>query len=81
VARNYDRSRKPHSFSVGDTVSYRWKGVSSKAREVSAKMSLRWFEPTVIVKEVRPNVVLLVHPDTGVTVRRAHVSQLKKCVL
>jgi hypothetical protein len=44
-------------------------------------MSLSWSEPTVIVKEVRPNVVLLAHPDTGVIVRRAHVSQLKECVL
>jgi hypothetical protein len=81
VARNYNRSREPHRFSVGDTVRYRCKAVSSKAREVSAKMLLRWSEPTVIVKEVRPNVVLLAHPDTGVIVRRAHVSQLKKCVL
>jgi hypothetical protein len=37
VAQNYNRSREPHSFSVRDTVRYRWKGVSSKAREVSPK--------------------------------------------
>jgi hypothetical protein len=81
VARNYNRGREPHSFGVGDTVRYRVKLASSKAREVSAKMCLRWSEPAVIAKEVRPNVVLLAHPDTGVIIRRAHVSQLKKCVL
>jgi len=81
VAQKYNRGREPHSFGFGDTVRYRLKSASSKAREVSAKMSLRWSEPTVIAKEVWPNVVLLAHPDTGVIVRRAHVSQLKKCVL
>jgi len=81
VARNYNRGREPHSFGVGDTVRYGVKLASSKAREVSAKMSLRWSEPAVIAKEVRPNVVLLAHPDTGVIIRRARVSQLKKCVL
>ena len=81
VARKYNRGREPHSFGVEETVRYRWKSASSKAREVSAKMSLRLSELTVIVNEVRPNVVLLAHPDTGVIIRRAHVSQLKRCVL
>ena len=47
VARKYNRGREPNSFGVGDTVRYRWKSATSKAREVSAKM-LRWSEPTVI---------------------------------
>jgi hypothetical protein len=68
------------SFRVGDTVRYRLKPVSSKVRDVSAKMLLRWSEPMVIYK-VRPNVVLLAHPDTGVFTRRNHVSQLKKCAV
>ena len=51
--------------------------MSSKTREVSAKMMLKWSGPMVIVGEIRPNVVLLANPDTGV-VRRAHVSQLKE---
>jgi hypothetical protein len=55
--------------------------VSSEVRDVSAKMLLRWSELMIICKEVRPNVVLLAHPDTGVVTQRAHVSQLKKCVL
>jgi len=34
----------------------------------------------VTAKIVRPNVVLLANPETGVIVRRAHVSQLKTFV-
>jgi len=81
VALKYNSGRKPHCFRVGDTVRYRLNLVSSKARDVSAKMVLRWSEPMVIAKEIRPNVVLLARPDTGVVVRRVHVSQLKVCVL
>jgi hypothetical protein len=42
VALNYNRGRGPRSFKAGDIVRYRLKPVSSKAREVSAKMMLRW---------------------------------------
>ena len=41
---------------------------------------LRWSKPMVISKIVRPNVVQCAKPYTGVIVRRAHVSQLKKYV-
>jgi len=34
----------------------------------------------VVAKILRPNVVLLANPETGVIVRRAHVSQLKAYV-
>jgi len=81
VALRYNRGRKPHCFTVGNTVSYRLNLVSSKAREVSVKIMLRWSEPVVIAREIRPNVVMLANPSTGVVVRRAHVSQLKSCVL
>jgi hypothetical protein len=81
VALRYNRGRKLHSFRVGDTVRYRLNLVSSKARDVSAKMMLRWSKPCLIVKEIRPNVVFLGRPDTGAVVRRAHVSQLKGCAL
>jgi len=79
VALRYNRGRGPHSFKVGGMVRYRLKPVSSKAREVSAKMMLRWSKPLVISSEVRPNVVLLADPSSGTIVRRAHVSQLKPC--
>ena len=31
----------------------------------------------VVAKILRPNMVLLANPETGVIVRRAHVSQLE----
>jgi len=52
VARRYNQGRKPHAFRVGDMVRYRLTLISSKARDISAKMMLRWSEPCVILKEV-----------------------------
>jgi hypothetical protein len=73
----YNLNCKPHRFDVGDMVMYRLNLVSSKARNVSAKLLLKWSHPVTVAKFVRPNVVLLANPETGVVVRRAHVSQLK----
>ena len=81
VAQRYNQGRKRHGFRVGDKVRYRLTLISSKARDVSAKMMLRWSKPCIIAKEVRPNVVLLGDPNTGTAVRRAHVNQLKRCVM
>jgi hypothetical protein len=80
VARRFNAGREPHSFRVGDAVVYGMNLVSSKAQGVSAKLLLRWSKPVVVAKIVRPNVVLLANPETGVIVRRAHVSQLKPYV-
>ena len=77
VARRYNQGRIANKFRVGDVVRYRLHPISSKVRGVSAKLMLRWSEPCIILEEVRPNVVLLGRPDTGIVVRRAHVSQLK----
>ena len=76
VARRYNQGRIANKFRVGDVVRYRLHPISSKVRGVSAKLMLRWSEPCIILEEVRPNVVLLGRPDTGI-VRRAHASQLK----
>ena len=81
VALKYSHGRKPHCFAVGDPVRYRLNLVSSKARDVSAKMMLRWSKPVVVAMVVGPNTVLLANPETGLIVRRAHVSQLKPGVL
>jgi hypothetical protein len=51
--------------------------VSSKAQYVSDKLMLRWSDPVVTAKFLRPNVVLLANTDTGVVGRRAHVNHLK----
>jgi glutamine cyclotransferase len=77
VARRYNEKWTPHSFKVGDKVLYRKNVVSSKALNVSGKMQLKWSAPCVIAKVVNKNNILLANPDTGVVVRRAHVSQLK----
>ena len=81
VAKRYNRGRKAHKFGVGDTVRYRLTLLSSKGHDRSAKMMLRWSKPYTIAREIRPNVVLLADPNTGVVARRAHVSQLKACVV
>jgi hypothetical protein len=80
VAQSYNASRKPHQYLAGDTVVYRLNLVSSQALNVSAKHLLKWSTPVVIARFVRTNVALLANPDTGVIVRRAHVSQLKPYV-
>jgi len=67
---------EPHQYKVRDTVLYRLNLVSSKAQKVSAKLLLKWSRPMTIAKIVRPNV-LWANPETGVIVRRAHVSQIK----
>ena len=80
LARRYIPERKPHSFRKGDTVVYRMNVASSKVRGISAKLLQRWSKPAIIAKIVRPNVVLLANPETGVIIRRAHVTQLKPYV-
>jgi hypothetical protein len=77
VAHRYNAGRRPHTYSVGDRVMYRLHVLSSKAQNVSAKLALRWSKPVIIAEVIRPNVVLLANPDTGVIIRRAHVTQLK----
>ena len=77
VARRYDAGRKPHTYSVGEMVVYRLHVLSSKAQNISAKLALKWSKPVTVAKVVKPNVVLLANPDTGVIIRRAHVTQLK----
>ena len=62
-------------------VVYRLHLASSKAQNITAKLLLRWSRPVVIAKMIRPNIALLENPDTGVVIRRAHVSQLKKYAL
>jgi hypothetical protein len=79
VKARYDAGRSPSPYKVGDTVVFRMRLVSSKPNKVSAKLLLRWSRPVIIVKIIRPNVILLADPAAGVIVRRAHVSQLKPC--
>ena len=77
VAERYNVGRSPDPYRPGDLVRYRLNLSSSKARDISAKMLLRWSKPVRIARKAGPNVVMLADPDTGVIVRRAHVSQLR----
>jgi len=78
VAKRYNVDRKEGGFKVGDTVMCKRNVMSSKGKGVSQKLELKWSEPLRIKKFVGPNTVLLLVPETGRVVRKAHVSQLKK---
>jgi hypothetical protein len=77
VAERYDAGRRRAEFRVGDLVLVRLHPLSSKISQRSAKLEFKWSVPLVIVKYVSPVTVLLANPDTGVVLRKAHVSQLK----
>jgi hypothetical protein len=57
---------------------YRRHTLSSKVKGVSQKMELRWSKPVVIVRFLKPNVVELAWPETGIVVKKAHLSQIKR---
>ena len=77
VARRYNANRRAHHYKEGDLEVFKKNVVSSKAQNISSKLSMRWSEPAVISKIVYVNNLLLANSNTGVVVRRAHVSQLK----
>ena len=52
--------------------------LSNKSQNITAKLSLRCSQPVVISKVVNQNNVLLANTNTGVVIRKAHVSQLKR---
>lgn len=78
VAARYNRGRRQTDFVVGDLVLLRLHPQSSRLRQRSAKLDLKWSEPLLVAKVVTPVTVWLANPDTGVIIRRAHVSQLKR---
>jgi hypothetical protein len=63
---------------VGDLVLVKLHPQSSKVLQVSAKIANKWSEPLMISKFLTPVTVQLANPETGVLLRKAHVSQLKK---
>jgi hypothetical protein len=78
VAKRYDALRSEAVFKVGDLVLVKLHPQSSKALRRSAKLENRWSEPLLIAKFLTRITVQLANPDTGVLVRKAHVSQLKR---
>jgi hypothetical protein len=77
VAARYDVGRRPGEFQVGDSVLVRLHPLSSKSRQRSAKLDLKWSVPLIVARFLSPVTVLLANSETGVIVRKAHVSQLK----
>jgi hypothetical protein len=78
VADWYKVGRRPVDFRVGDFVLLRTHPLSSRAQQRSAKLDFKWSTSLTIAKFVSPVTVQLANPDTGVIVRRAHVTQLKR---
>jgi hypothetical protein len=78
VADRYNASRRQAVYPVGDLVLVRLHLISSKSCRRSAKLDYKWPVPLTIAKFVSPVTVLLTNPDTGVIIRKAHVSQLKQ---
>jgi hypothetical protein len=77
-AKRYSQSRRELGYQFRDKVLYRHHVLSSKVKGVSQKMELRLSRPVVIVRFLKPNVVELAWPETGIVVKKAHVSQIKK---
>ena len=77
VAKRFNVGRKEAQYEVGGTVLCQRKVLSSKGKGISQKLELKWSVPLVIVRFLKPNVVQLAMPESGVIVRKAHVSQLK----
>jgi hypothetical protein len=78
VIERYNEGRRQAEFRVGDLVLLRVHPISSRSQRCSAKLDLKWTVPLKIARFVSPVTVLLANSDTGVIIRRAHVSQLKR---
>jgi hypothetical protein len=78
VAYRYNQSRRQAEFSVGDLVLVRLHPTSSRILKRSVKLENTLSVPLVVAKFLSAVTVQLANPDTGVFVRKAHVSQLKK---
>ncbi|PNF29729.1 hypothetical protein B7P43_G12157 [Cryptotermes secundus] len=74
VAERYNKGRRQAEFRVGDIVLLRLHPLSSRSQQRSAKLDLKWSVPLRIARFVSAVTVLLANPDTGVIIRRAHVS-------
>jgi hypothetical protein len=73
VVRRCNTLRSEAVFRVGDLDLVKPHPQSSKA-----KIENKWPDPLWIVRLLTKVTVQLANPDTGVIVRKAHVSQLKR---
>jgi hypothetical protein len=77
VARRNNLARREVRFQVGDLVLVKLHPKSSQTSQKSAKIAKKWSDPLVIAMYLTPVPVQLANQQTGVVVRKAHVSQLK----
>ena len=80
VSQRHNQGRRTHNYGVGDLVCFQFKGSSSKARNITGKLMLRWTAPVEVTKVIGLNTVLLANPNLGGIIRKVHVTQLKPCV-
>jgi hypothetical protein len=78
VARRYNELRSEVGLRVGDLVCVKLHPQSSKILNRSAKIADKWSDPFTIAKFLTNVTVQMANPETGVIVRKAHVSQLKR---
>jgi hypothetical protein len=78
VASRYDAGRRRAEFRVGELVQVRLHPLSSKSQQRSAKLDFRRTVSLKIVRFLSPVTVELANPDTGVVIRKARVSQVKR---
>lgn len=76
--KQYNKDRHPSKFQVGDWVMYRLNHQSKAIDKINAKLLPLWSKPTIISAYTSPVTVLLMDPKTGKTIRKAHLSQLKR---
>jgi hypothetical protein len=78
VANRYNEGRGLVQYMEGDLVMCRKHTLSSKAKQITAKLANKSSAPLTIAKFVTLVTVVLANPKTGVVVRKAHVSHLKR---
>jgi hypothetical protein len=74
VAARYNARRGWEELRVGDLVLVRLHPTCSKSCQRSAKLDFKWSVLLTITRFVSPVMALLANPDTGVIIRKAHVS-------
>lgn len=77
VGRRYNNGKIPNPFQMGDLVYCRSHPQSSAIAKIAAKLLYRWSGSHQIDCFLYPVFVRLVHPDSGILFRKAHVSNLK----
>jgi hypothetical protein len=77
VANRFNRGRQEAHYKVGDLVPCQRKVLNSKGKGISQKLELRWSVPMKVDRFLKPTVVQLASPESGVIITKAHVSQLK----